>query len=116
MTPFSIQVVRRTGSPPESPPPPPPRPPPAQGLPGLRRSNGSERRFTPSANSFSPRRVPPPGLDRKLRPSSAERALSAKASPPRRAATASGSRITVYLPGGRSLGRADDSAFLAARS
>ena len=63
-TPFSIQVVSPAGRPPPEPPPPrPPRPPkPAQGVPGLRGLNGSERKVTPSAKSFSPRRVPPPGL------------------------------------------------------
>ena len=66
-----------------------------QGVPGLRGLNGSERSVTPSAKSFSPRRVPPPGFDKKLRPSSAVRAFSEKSRNISRSATASGSRMTV---------------------
>src|SRR5579863_2438758 len=57
-----------------------------------------------SGNIFSPSTVPPPGLLRKLRPSSAARAEKPAMMPGRRSPTAVGSRTTVYFPGSRRLG------------
>ena len=42
-------------------------------MPGVAGSKGSPFNVMPGANSFSPRRVPPPFLEKKLRPSSARR-------------------------------------------
>jgi hypothetical protein len=83
-TPCSIQVVARAG-----------RRSPDQGAAGTRGSKGSVRTVTDSANSFSPTRLPPPGFEKKLRPSSALRAARAPGRKATSSSTACGSRITV---------------------
>ncbi len=71
--------------------------------------------MTLSEKIFSPIRLPPPGFEKKLRPSSAARRDIAESRLPSRSATARGSKTTVYLPGASSRGFALSSAFFAAR-
>ena len=89
---------------------PPRPPPPVQGEPGTRGSVGSERRVTFRQTPFHR-----PGAAAGLREVASAllggTAVEREDDQPRRSATAWGSRITGYSPGGRSRGFADVSAF-----
>src|SRR6187549_1602822 len=104
-TPFSIQNTGATGNALALTALGPKPPVPLQGSDEYSLLNGSVRNVTQSGNTFSPSRVPPPFLLRKLRPSSAARAWNPMN--PRiwtRSPTAVGSSTTVYLPGSNRLG------------
>jgi hypothetical protein len=70
-------------------------PSPANGAPGVSGSYGSDTIVTRSSTTFIPILLPPPGFEKKLRPSSAWRAPRAPAMSWMMFAAAVGSRMTV---------------------
>src|SRR5690606_7276064 len=102
-TPFSTQLTFSWG-----------RPSLVQGLAGISGWLGSEYIWTLSSNNFSPNRVPPPLLLRKLLPSSALLASMLLLISPIRSPAAVGSRITVYLLGSMAWALTEASAFCIA--